>query len=95
MNGDDCVKRSVMPNECTDYELDQDVCRDCQTGYYINVDGKSCVAYPQGISGCESYLSENNCIKCLPGYYEKEDGCEPVVNEIENCVYYEDEDICS
>lgn len=83
-----------MPNECIDYDLQNDNCMKCQNGYFISIDGKSCVPYPQGISGCERYLSENTCIKCLPGYYEKEDGCELVEIEIPNCVYYEDPHIC-
>lgn len=89
-----CIPRLVMPNECVTFNPSKDVCVTCQEGYFISDDGQSCIPYPQGIQGCQTYLSENTCVQCMPDYYQEDQLCFQSIVKVPNCKYYEDDGIC-
>lgn len=89
-----CLKRTIKPTECTQYNITSDRCTACAYGYYADTDGTNCIAYPQGIQGCITYKSKSECLECDTKMYLKDNACVQVTTELDNCIYYEDKDIC-
>jgi hypothetical protein len=95
VNNGSCSKRSTI-SQCTSFVIDDDLCDDCASGYFLSDNKKECVAFPQGIQGCEIYLSESQCKLCKPGYYLEHERCILVIddNVIPFCSYYNSDQSC-
>ena len=90
-----CSKR-VTISQCVSFVIDEDLCQGCNSGYFLADDQKSCVAFPQGIQGCEQYQSESQCRVCKPGFYLQHERCVAVETEnlVPFCSYYDTEQVC-
>lgn len=82
-----CVVRKNFIINCHRYNSTNDECLTCNEGFYIAEDNNSCVPFPTGIEGCESYSSMTKCSRCHPEYYLFEDQCIAIdrLNLVENC----------
>lgn len=47
-----------------EYTTDADTCSSCEDGYYVSIDGESCIGNPNGIIGCDIYSDDTTCVKC-------------------------------
>lgn len=76
------------------FEVTEDKCKVCKPGHFLQTDKSSCVAFPQGIFGCEVYRSKVSCEKCRTQFYLKDELCYQIKTEITDCVDYDDEGVC-
>ena len=90
-----CLERNSKPAECSEYDKLSDKCLKCHVGYFISMDGINCTPYPQGLNGCRIYRTKTTCKACEADKYLREGLCLDIVNSIPNCLYYDDESICT
>lgn len=92
-----CSSRSVLLEQCKTYIPDSDFCEKCAPGYFLASKGAACIAFPNGISGCRTYLSQSACLGCNADMYLKNNKCLTVdaAEKIANCVYYDDPQTCN
>ena len=97
LEGNECKERIVQPSECIDYPHDADICNMCEESYFLATDQKSCISYPDGISGCNIYRGKDSCDSCIANMYLDNGVCKfvPEDERIQNCLYYEDAATCS
>ena len=90
-----CAKRTTITN-CSTFVVDEDLCSGCLEGSYLSSSKTECVPFPQGIQGCELYLSESQCQICKSGYYLQHERCVLVEDEksIPFCSRYSPDQIC-
>lgn len=89
-----CIKRSVKPVDCQDYELNKDRCKTCKAQTFINEDGSLCIPYPSGMLGCATYINQTTCASCsAPKYLNGTECLESTV--ISKCAIYSANYTCS
>ena len=90
-----CNRRTVRPLQCREFSITSDRCTECAEGYYVDSNGTSCSAYPDGIQGCREYKFRSRCTGCESNMYLEDNKCVPVPTEIPNCLYYDDAEVCN
>ena len=95
LDGDVCVERAVLDNNCVSYSLDEDSCTACNDGYFLGDNGLSCLAYPTGIPNCLEYGIGMQCVSCELDYYLIDQTCQKLTDaqKIDNCDQH-DEEVC-
>ena len=96
-DGSKCVKRTINPVGCKNYENNLDLCSTCNEGNFLSSDKKSCIVFPVGKIGCSEYSDTNTCTSCGADSWLDEGKCTPVVTEakVTNCLYYSNSTTCS
>ena len=94
-NFNTCNLRTVKPENCKEYILNEDRCLNCEDGYYL-LNGSECKVFPTGVAYCRLYSDSKTCISCIENKYLSENNCLEVPEErfIENCNYYVAPAIC-
>lgn len=76
---------------CEESDSNSNVCKTCNSGYYLTTD-KFCVEYPdEPLEGCLSYTTNKACIECISEHYFKAGGCTVISEEslIPECNAYD------
>jgi len=58
-----------------EYELIEDICKECEELYYLSVDKTKCESFPSGIFRCVQYINKDLCGVCADGYYLLDNKC--------------------
>jgi hypothetical protein len=88
ISGKKCIPRKNQPiYKCQKYKSDQDLCELCDDGFFLDVEGNSCLPLHYQIPKCLFYENDTRCFICKSGHVYKDDQCQTVTTPISNCKY--------
>ena len=86
-----CIEGPLTPG-CIEYN-ESYVCQLCNEMHYL--DNGECIEREHLTEGCETYnINEDECNKCKRGFYKSDKECVEIINTVEFCTQYRDENTC-